>query len=75
MAVAVVDRDDRRVAAAAEALDARKVISPSSVVSPTRTPSSDSNASTTSCAFASAQERFVHTSTRCFPVGARWYMS
>ena len=75
LAVAVVDRDDGRVAAAAEALDARSVTSPSSVVSPGATPSSRSNASTTSCAPTRAHERFVQTSTTCLPTGSRWNMS
>ena len=48
----------------------RSVTEPSSVVSPTRTPSSRSKASTTPWAPESAQETFVHTPTTVRPTGS-----
>ena len=54
---------------------ARSVIAPSAVVSPARTPSSRSNASSTGCALTRPQQTFVQTSIMCVPTGSSWNMS
>ena len=72
----VVDGDDRRRRAAAEALDrAQRDLAVLASSRRALMPSASSNASSTACALTSPQQTFVQTSIVCRPTGSSWNQS